>query len=282
VIPVIETTVKKVLNTLGDRNYKYGRGMPYLLLETLGIKASKDLRFFETIDFEGKTIYDVGAYIGLLTMFFAKKVGTRGKVVAFEPNPESFSKLLINTAKYPNVTPFNLGLGNKREKLTLVASAYSRATGTVQSSVKREITRQPYKEWSIRIEPLDNLNGLPPPDFVKIDVEGSEYAVLEGMKNTIISHKPTMCIEINGVTYAMKRRNVLRILTFLSHFDYKLFHVETHQRISPSYVPLTGHVLAFFQDLHEESSSDDVHHAESATLLASKETVISRLNSITR
>jgi FkbM family methyltransferase len=244
--------LKKILNTLGDKNYQYGRGRPYFLLETLGSKASKDRRFFETIDFEGKTIYDVGAYVGVLTVLFARKVGTKGKVVAFEPNPENFSKLLINIAAYPNVTTFNLGLGNKCEKLTMVASAYSRATGTVEPNVKREITTRPYAEWSIQIVPLDTLNSLPPPHFVKIDVEGFEYNVLEGMKNTIVSHRPMICIEINGVTHAIKRRNVLRLLNFLGDFDYKLFHIETRRRISLAYIPLTGHALAHFQGKHEE------------------------------
>jgi FkbM family methyltransferase len=243
---MIQTTLKRILNTIGDKNYQYGRGVPYLLLETLASKASKDRQFLETMDFRDKTIYDVGAYIGLLTIFFAKKAGTKGKVIAFEPNPESFSKLLINTAGYSNVTPFNVGLGNKHEKLTLVASAYSRATGTVEATVKRKITMRPYAEWNVQIVPLDTLHGLPPPHFVKIDVEGFEYKVLEGMKNTILSYKPTMCIEINGVTHAIKRRNVQRILNFLGDFNYKLFHIETHLRISPSYIPLTGHILAYF------------------------------------
>lgn len=243
---MIQTTLKRILNTLGDKNYQYGRGIPYLLLETLSSKGSKDRRFLETMDFRDKTIYDVGAYIGLLTIFFAKKVGTKGKVIAFEPNPENFSKLLINTAGYSNVTPFNVGLGNKHEKLTLVASAYSRATGTVEATAKREITMHPYAEWSVQIVPLDALHGLPPPHFVKIDVEGFVYEVLEGMKNTILSYKPAMCIEIYGVTHAIKRRNVQRILDFLGDFNYKLFHIETHQRISPSYIPLTGHILAYF------------------------------------
>jgi FkbM family methyltransferase len=252
---VIQATVKKFLNIFGDWNYQHGRGMPYILLATFGSKVSKDRRFFETMDLRGKTIYDVGAYIGLLTMFFAKKVGTEGKVIAFEPNPESFYRLLVNIAAYHNVTSFNLGLGNKSEKLTLVASTYSRATGTVESRVRQEITKHPHKEWSIQVVPLDALNSLPPPNFVKIDVEGFEYNVLEGMKNTIASHRPAMCIEINGVTHAIKRRNVLRILNFLSSFDYKLFHIETHQTISSGYVPLTGHVFAYFQNEHEETKA---------------------------
>lgn len=249
---MIQTTVSRILNTFGDKNYRYGKGIPYLLLETLGSKASSDRRFFEAIDFRGKTVYDVGAYIGLLTIFFAKKVGARGRVIAFEPNPESFSKLLITTARYPNVTPFNLGLGNKHEKLTLIASAHSRATGTVEPTIKREITTHAHKEWNVQIVPLDTLHNLPPPHFVKIDVEGFEYNVLEGMKSTILSHKPMMCIESHGITSAMKKRNIQGILDLLSDFNYKLFHIETHQRISPSYIPLTGHVLAYFWGEHKE------------------------------
>jgi FkbM family methyltransferase len=251
---MIPKALKQIMSILGDKNYQYGRGRPYFLLESLGSKASRDRRLFEAIDFEGKTIYDVGAYIGVLTTFFAKKVGTKGKVVAFEPNPENFSKLLVNVAAYPNVTTFNLGLGHRCEKLTMMASAYSRATGTVEPSVKREIARGPHAEWSVQIVPLDTLNSLPPPHFVKIDVEGYEYNVLEGMKNTIVSHRPMICIEINGVTYAIKRGNVLRLLNFLGDFDYRLFHIETRRRISLSYIPLTGHVLAYFQDKREVSS----------------------------
>jgi FkbM family methyltransferase len=257
---VIPNALKKIIGILGDKNYQYGRGQPYFLLESLGNKASRDRRLFETIDFEGKTIYDVGAYIGVLTVFFAKKVGTKGKVVAFEPNPENFSKLLVNVATYPNVTTFNLGLGHRCEKLTMMASAYSRATSTVEPSVKREIARGTYAEWSVPIVPLDTLNNLPPPHFVKIDVEGFEYNVLEGMKNTIVSHRPMICIEINGVTYAIKRGNVLRLLNFLRDFDYKLFHVETHRRISLSYIPLTGHALAYFEDERDAMSSPQTYY----------------------
>jgi FkbM family methyltransferase len=221
--------------------------MPYFLIETLSSKASKDRQFLETMDFANKTIYDVGAYIGLLTTFFAKNVGARGKVIAFEPNPESFSKLLINTARYPNVTPLNLGAGNKCEKLTMVASAHSRATGTVEHMMKLERTTRSHREWSVQIVPLDDLQSLPPPHFVKIDVEGFEYSVLEGMKNTILSHKPALYIELHGITNAMKKRNMQKILDYLENFNYELFHIETHQRVSSSYIPLTGHVLAIFR-----------------------------------
>lgn len=94
-----------------------------------------------------------------------------------------------------------------------------------------------------------------PPDFVKIDVEGFEYNVLEGMRNTILLHRPTMFIEIHGVTNAMKKENVQKIAGYLHNLDYELFSVEMHKRVSPSYIPLTGHVLAYSQHKGQGSQS---------------------------
>jgi FkbM family methyltransferase len=42
---------------------------------------------------EGDTIVDVSAYIGVLTIAMAKKIGNTGKVIAFEPNPQSLALL---------------------------------------------------------------------------------------------------------------------------------------------------------------------------------------------
>lgn len=159
---MVLAVLKGILNSFGDKNKRYGNHTIYLLVETLGSKASKDRRFLETVDLEGKTVYDVGAYIGLLTTFFAKKVGAKGRVIAFEPNPETFSQLLNNTAKYANVTCLNLGAGNKNEKSILIALTHSRATGTVEQTIKLERISHPHREWAVQIVPLDALKSLPP------------------------------------------------------------------------------------------------------------------------
>jgi FkbM family methyltransferase len=44
--------------------------------------------------------------------------------------------------------------------------------------------------------PIDMIEGLPRIDFVKIDVEGMELKVLNGMRQTIASYKPQMLIEM--------------------------------------------------------------------------------------
>ena len=47
---------------------------------------TREHMFLKNLDFKGKTVYDVGGHIGLITMFFAREVGEIGAVVTFEPN----------------------------------------------------------------------------------------------------------------------------------------------------------------------------------------------------
>lgn len=242
---ILPRALRMILNSFGEKSYRHGNGSLYFLMEMLGNRTSKDRKFLETIDFKGKTVYNIGAYIGLLTTFFAKKVGREGRVIAFEPNPESFSQLLVNTKKFSNIDYFNLGAGSKCEKATLIASTSSRATSTVERRMKLERATHPYRKWSIQVIRLDSLQGVPPPDFVKIDVEGFEYSVLRGMKISILSHRPTLFIEIHGVTTAMKRENMQKIANFLHNLDYELFSVEMHKKATSTFLPLTGHVLAY-------------------------------------
>ena len=48
------------------------------------------------------------------------------------------------------------------------------------------------------------------PDFIKIDVEGLEYNVLNGMKNTLHEKKPKLFIEIHGQTFEEKKDNIFK------------------------------------------------------------------------
>jgi hypothetical protein len=62
-------------------------------------------------------------------------------------------------------------------------------------------------------------NGLPKPDFVKIDVEGLELDVLRGMTQTISDYKPELFVELHGVSEQ-------EIVELLLSCDYKVHQVE--------------------------------------------------------
>ena len=79
------------------------------------------------------------------------------------------------------------------------------------------------------IESLDNLvaGGLPPPDFVKIDVEGFELDVLRGMAAVVASHRPALYIEIHGADMAKKLENATAVVEYLWRAGYAVRHVES-------------------------------------------------------
>src|SRR5438477_3096024 len=141
--------------------------------------AGLEEAFLRQLDFDGKTVYDIGAFKGILTMFFALRVGQSGSVVAFEPHPESCALVLqhVRLNGMTNVEVFNVGIGRRLERRVL-ASPDGRGSGraTADERIARKLEAAgPLERAVITVNSLDDeiaSSGLPEPDFIKIDVEG--------------------------------------------------------------------------------------------------------------
>ena len=77
-----------------------------------------------------------------------------------------------------------------------------------------------------------------------MDVEGFEYDVLLGMKNTLENKKPALFIEIHGATFEEKEANILNIVKLLKQYDYNIKLVETDEiiTIDNSFKAREGHI----------------------------------------
>jgi SAM-dependent methyltransferase len=119
----------------------------------------------------GCTVYDVGAGDGDSALLLAR-LAAPGKVVAFEPVSELRDRLAANAALNPDVpvpvvVPAFVGDRVADGHTTLDAVAAGRS--------------------------------VPPPDFVKIDVDGAELAVLEGMWTLLSTVRPVVFLEVHGM-----------------------------------------------------------------------------------
>lgn len=224
--------------------------LPAALADTSGREAEE--RFLLGLDIEGQTVYDVGGDQGIYTLFFARRVGPRGRVITFEPNPESHRRISDNVALngFRNVDVRPLGLGERRDRLTFVFPEGEPARGSADASIQSQILgeRAPQR-IEIEVNSLDDeiaSRRLPAPDLVKIDVEGLEGHVLRGMRETLKRARPRLFIEIHGAEASDKDRNAREVVTILCDEGYKVLHVESGQEVTPSNYGVAGqgHVFA--------------------------------------
>ena len=81
-------------------------------------------------------------------------------------------------------------------------------------------------------------------DFVKIDVEGAEMEVLDGMIETVSKYKPELFIEVHGTNLEQKEFNARNILNYLTQNNYSIYHIESGKTLcfSDFSIAKSGHI----------------------------------------
>lgn len=209
------------------------------------LKMTEEQRFFLSINLRGKKVFDVGAYIGLFTLFFARSVGKNGEVVAFEPNPIlcNIIKESILLNNFYNVRIMQLALGRRKKRELLIFPRLLPGVGSIENHERVRILRQGNaKAIEVNVDTIDSLienKKVPIPDLVKIDVQGAEYDVLRGMVKTIKTHKPKILVEIHYIPYVnWKMVNLHRIAKFLIRNGYSLYHIESGKHVNLSNIQI--------------------------------------------
>lgn len=147
----------------------------------------------------GDNVYDLGANIGYVSMMLASQVGPAGRVFAFEPIVETFDMLRKNIVlnKINNVTLLNVAAAAS-SSLTVMRTIENLS----MSSLVWHQNDARAVQVCIRTVAIDDLiesGELPPPKFVKIDVEGAEGLVLQGMVRTIACARPVIFLECSDI-----------------------------------------------------------------------------------
>jgi len=219
----------------------------------LGFKPKFNLTKEETFlinqDFKGMTIYDIGGYIGIHSIFFANAVRENGKIITFEPNPTNFREIVFNLKinNFKNVRVFPLGIGKERGILELNIDPIRYSRGSfIQKNEKLSLKKTESRKVKVKIDSIDNLikeKTIPPPNFVKIDVEGFESEVIQGMIFTIENYNPELFLEIHG-------RVKEELVKPLIENKYKFYHIELMKLLNFSSLRKDekGHLYCFHSD----------------------------------
>ncbi len=168
----------------------------------------------------GGVFFDVGANLGFFSLLAAHLSGLdAGRVYAFEAAPDNAEAIRVNAAlnAIPNVEVLAVAVADRagRGRLQVVDD---------QSWSKlADYGEHPFTERIVDVElvAIDDLvasGRVPPPDLVKIDVEGAELAVLAGMRETLARHRPAIICELHDTHEPF--------VAFMGEFGYRLINLE--------------------------------------------------------
>ena len=188
-LPLYPPTKKWLFDRLRQKEVLV-HGFPFLLdpLDSLELSIFRRYEPFETALLSaeiqpGMTILDIGANIGYYTLLFSKLTGAKGRVIAFEPEPQNFALLEKNLTRNhrTNVEALNVAAGDLAGESFLYLSEENRGDHQAYPTAEN---RQKVRMTTARID--DCVRG--PVDLVKMDVQGFEAHTLAGMEATIAAN----------------------------------------------------------------------------------------------
>jgi FkbM family methyltransferase len=165
---------------------------------------------------------DIGANHGTHTRFMSTRFPD-AMVHSFEANPRIFPILQLNTIGLANVKTYQFAVAESTgnvARMSLVDFKADQLNSGFLATDKSEGI-----DTCLTME-IDSLN-LKRCDFMKIDVQGSEFSVLEGASKTIDSYKPVIFIEIEERYLNRKGRSSEELLRFIHSFNYEIFRFKT-------------------------------------------------------
>lgn len=183
-----------------------------------------------------KSSIDIGVFRGV----YSYKISEYSdKVYGFEANPIMFKYLTKNLIKLKNnIIIYNIALSNSegyaklkipiRNKSLFKSNFedyYEGGLATIENNNK--LNNKNYDTFDTKKLRLDSFNFKEKIGFIKIDVEGHEFKVLEGSKKLLEKDKPVLLIEINKDHSS----DVKETFNYLKDLDYEVFYYNGNSLI---------------------------------------------------
>ena len=181
------------------------RDMISAMLRMYGEWGENSFRMLKPLIPAGGCVVDVGANVGCLSLAFAHCVGPQGRVLAFEPQRRVFynlcANILINELFW--VQAYHCLIGDREGTIPLPLQQLDRPAATRINrggvSFVEELQAGAFAEAGSERLPIhrldDLLADLPACHLVKVDVEGAEPLVLQGMQETLRTRRPYLYLE---------------------------------------------------------------------------------------
>ncbi len=193
----------------------------------------------------GSCFYDVGANIGIYSLWASTVMGATGQVHAFEPVPSTRALLdrFVRTNQATNVSVVQCAVGARPGQ----ASIQMNVGASAQASVVSETTRGSIEVDMVSLDSYSAHHHAP--DLVKVDVEGHELEVLEGSRELMRQHHPLVVLEAIPAHLKRAGTSYVEVRRLLETYGYQLWNLTPSGLRLPTGTELpTTNVLALCAD----------------------------------
>jgi FkbM family methyltransferase len=174
----------------------------------------------------GGNALDIGGNIGLQSIRMSQCVGQTGKVYAFEPLiylQEKFTRNMILNKAF-NVTLLPYALSNKESEadFTINKNSWNQGAFSLNNNIEGSEKQRVFIKVADNLPEIQSLDSL---DLIKIDVEGFEFQVLQGLAKTLQKHKPRIIFEYDNNYWLNNGQKIEDCWSLLQSFDYTMYQI---------------------------------------------------------
>ena len=188
---------------------------------------------FKNLIRPGMNVVDLGAHIGYFTRLFAKLVGPKGRILAFEADPFIYALLKKNVRRLSNVDATQVAVSDHCGTLDFYHSEEKSGCGSTIAELPVSFKRTKISVPAADLDSLLEAQGIIRVDFIKMDIEGGEAKALKGMRKTL-EQNPAI-IMVTEFAPEWLRSGGMEPLTFLN--ELKSLRFTVYAIISGSLVP---------------------------------------------
>ena len=182
----------------------------------------------------GDLCLDIGANIGAVSLVMSFAAGPNGKVIAIEPHPRMVERMKANVDlnRLDNISIMPVALSNTVGSTVLYTAEENdcnqgRSSLNCSQGINKKITVE-----VINGKMLQNEFGNQMCKFIKIDVEGHDFIVLQELSNIIAKHRPHLIFEYSRDRWREHDCDIMQALEFISDYDYTIYFIK-HDMIFP-------------------------------------------------